>query len=495
MVGLVSFYCSCNLLVTLLLYFTGSISCSQVCILFVVAVVWGMDFDLLIVGGGLAGSEAALLAAGHGLRVMLWDMKPQHKTPASEMPWLGELVCSNSLRSEHLGNAVGMLKLEMRLLGSSIMPIALANRVEAGQALAVNRLAFAQQLDARISQHPNINRQVSLLRNLSELPDLPVILATGPLTHPELAEHLAQATGMANLHFYDAVAPLVYADSIDMAYAFWGDRYGDPGQGDYLNCPMDKQQWEIFYQALLNAPQVKLHEFEQPRFFEGCLPLEVMAGRGPKTLLFGPMKPVGFTDPNTGKRPYALLQLRREDAHGQLFNLVGCQTKLTHGAQIEVFRLIPALRQASFARLGSIHRNTFIHAPSQLGPDLRLKAYPNIMVAGQLAGVEGYLESAACGLWAGLNAIRYHHGQEALIFPETTCMGGLASHLGNTITPDFQPSNITWGLLPPLPPPALPAKKWPKKEKGIMLARRALQDLLQWMEKHDLQPAIQAPVI
>lgn len=452
-----------------------------------------MNYDLLIIGGGLAGCEAALLAAIRGLRVQLWDMKPDQLSPASQLPWLGELVCSNSLRSANISNAVGMLKLEMSLLGSQVMAAAQACRVDAGQALAVDRNNFARLVDQRVSSHPNISRKVRLVERLADIPHMPVILATGPLTHPSLAEDLASLTH--RLHFYDAVAPVIMADSVDMEKAFWGDRYGEPGTGDYLNCPMNREEWDVFYQALTSSPQVELHSFEDARYFEACLPLEIMAERGPRTLLFGPMKPVGFTDPRTGTRPYAILQLRKEDANGQMFNLVGCQTKLTHSAQLQVFRLIPALHKASFVRLGSIHRNTFLHAPSVLDGALRLKSFPHIMVAGQLAGVEGYVESAACGLWAGWNAVRQCRGLEALEFPPTTTMGGLASHLQNKTTSDFQPSNITWGLLPPLPPPPAPMRKWPKKEKGLNLARRALGDLLAWMKANHIKPAMEPPLI
>jgi methylenetetrahydrofolate--tRNA-(uracil-5-)-methyltransferase len=417
-------------------------------------------------------------------------MKPHHCSPASKLPWLGELVCSNSLRSQNFSNAVGMLKLEMSLLGSQVMAAAESTAVSAGQALAVDRRAFAMILDEKINNHPNINRQIRLVESLRDLPATQIILATGPLTHENLEKSLAELLG-GNLHFYDAIAPVISSDSVDMRYAFWGNRYQEGG--DYLNCPMNEAEWEDFFFALVQAPQVPLHDFEDANFFEGCLPLEVMAQRGPKTLLYGPMKPVGLRDPGSGRRPFAVLQLRKEDSSGQLLNLVGCQTKLTPGAQLQVFRKIPALRAAQFVRLGSVHRNTFINAPQALGPDLRLKIKPHIMVAGQLAGVEGYVESAACGLWAGLNGVRFHRGQPALSFPATCALGGLGSHLQNQATANFQPSNISWGLLPPLP--LLPGVWLSKKEKNTALAKRALKDLLAWMWEQGLQPAHKPPVI
>jgi methylenetetrahydrofolate--tRNA-(uracil-5-)-methyltransferase len=346
-------------------------------------------------------------------------------------------------------------------------------------------------LDKKISNHPNINRQIRLLESLHDLPSTQIVLATGPLTHASLEKSLAELLG-GNLHFYDAIAPIISADSVDMRYAFWGNRYEE--DGDYLNCPMNEEEWEKFFLALVQAPQVPLHDFENAKFFEGCLPIEVMAQRGPRTLLYGPMKPVGFRDPRNGRRPFAVLQLRKEDVNGQLLNLVGCQTKLTQNAQLQVFRKIPALHEAHFARLGSIHRNTFINAPQVLGADLRLKHKPQIMVAGQLAGVEGYVESAACGLWAGLNGVRFYQGQPALAFPPTCAMGGLGSHLQNQVTANFQPSNISWGLLPPLA--QLPGgRRLSKKEKNTALAKRALSDLLAWMLEQGLQPAHKPPAI
>ncbi|CAO0821435.1 Methylenetetrahydrofolate--tRNA-(uracil-5-)-methyltransferase TrmFO [Desulfarculales bacterium] len=446
-----------------------------------------MSTSLLIIGGGLAGCEAALTAASLRVPVLLVEMKPLAYTPAHSYPLLGELVCSNSLRSDDPASAVGLLKLEMSLLGSWVMRAARATAVAASKALAVDRQAFANWLDQAVRAHSLITLEQEAV---TRLPGQGLcVLATGPLTTPELAAELQKITGQDGLHFYDAIAPIVSADSVDMGRAFWADRYGD-GPGDYLNCPLEKHEWQAFYQALTTAEQVPLKDFENPRFFEGCLPIEVMAARGEKTLLFGPMKPVGLTDPLSGRRPYAVVQLRKEDHQGRLLNLVGCQTKLTYTAQERVFRLIPALVRAEFARLGSIHRNTFLDAPRLLTSDLCLKAAPHIYVAGQLSGVEGYLESSASGLLCGLNAARRTLGQPPLLPPPTTALGGLLSHLGNNVTKDFQPSNINFGLLPPLSPQV---GCLGKKERYKELARRALGDLGVWMAEQGLTPAQELP--
>lgn len=440
----------------------------------------------MVIGGGLAGCEAALQAAQRGVPVRLVEMKPRAYTPAHSSPLLGELVCSNSLRSDDPTSAVGLLKLEMTLLGSALMTAARATAVPAGKALAVDRQAFAAWLDQAVRQHPLISLESAAL---TELPRQGLcVLASGPLTTPELAADLASLTGQDGLHFYDAIAPIVSAESVDMTRAFWADRYAD-GPGDYLNCPLEKAEWQAFYEALISAEQVPLKDFENPRFFEGCLPIEVMAARGEKTLLFGPMKPVGLADPRSGRRPYAVVQLRKEDPEGRLLNLVGFQTKLSYSAQERVFRLIPALAGCEFARLGSIHRNTFLDAPRLLTPDLCLKAAPHVYVAGQLSGVEGYVESGASGLLCGINAARRVLGQVPLLPPATTALGGLLGHLSNTVTKDFQPSNINFGLLPPL------GERLPKKQRGLELARRALRDLLAWMAEQGLTPAQEPPTL
>jgi len=444
-----------------------------------------MTEELLIIGGGLAGCEAALKAASLGVAVHLVDMKPAQLSPAHHSPLLGELVCSNSLRSAELGSAVGLLKAELALLGSAVMAAARASAVPAGKALAVDRAAFAAWLDHAVGRHPLIRRES---RRVDALPRSgTTVVATGPLTAEDLAADLRTLTGAKHLHFYDAIAPIVSLESVDLSRAFWADRWDEAEGGDYLNCPLTKDEWQAFHAALTSAEQVPLKEFERPRYFEGCLPIEVMAARGEKTLLFGPMKPVGLTDPRDGRRPFAVVQLRKEDPQGRLLNLVGFQTKLTHPAQERVFRLIPALHRAEFVRLGSIHRNTFLDAPRVLTPDCRLLAAPHLFIAGQLSGVEGYVESAASGLVCGLNAARALLGLPSLLPPPTTALGGLLGHLQNRASPDFQPSNVNWGLVAPLP--AAPGRRPGKADKNRLLARRAIADLLAWMEQSGLTPA------
>ncbi len=445
--------------------------------------------QLLVIGGGLAGCEAALFAAGAGVPVRLWEMKPTAMTPAHQSPFLAELVCSNSLRSDQVTSAVGLLKAEMELLGSAFMAAARRHAVPAGKALAVDRGAFAADLDSRVRNHKVITVEA---RQADGVPGPEqarlCILATGPLTTGSLADDLARLTGSEHLHFYDAIAPIVTAESVDMKRAFWADRWSD-APGDYLNCPLSEEEFAAFYQALVTSEQTPLHDFEQPSFFEGCLPIEVMAARGVKTLLFGPMKPVGLRDAASGQRPFAVVQLRKEDAAGRLLNLVGFQTKLTRPAQDRVFRLIPALAGADFVRFGSIHRNSFVDAPGVLGPDLRLLAAPHVMIAGQLSGVEGYVESAAMGLLCGINAVRILKGLGPALPPPTTALGGLLTHLANTETKNFQPSNVNFGLLPPH------QGRIPKRRRGAAHARRALGDLLSWIESLGMSPAGPVPNI
>ncbi|MDI6852218.1 MAG: methylenetetrahydrofolate--tRNA-(uracil(54)-C(5))-methyltransferase (FADH(2)-oxidizing) TrmFO [Deltaproteobacteria bacterium] len=429
--------------------------------------------EICIIGGGLAGSEAAWQAARRGVRVRLYEMKPQKFSPAHHSPLLAELVCSNSLRAAGTETAVGLLKEEMRRLGSLIMTAAEATRVPAGRSLAVDRGAFAAFITAKLEQEPRI----SILREEVEdfEPDRLTIIATGPLTSDALAAALGRLTGQEHLHFYDAIAPIVFADSLDLNKIFRASRYG--AGHDYLNCPLDEAEYERFYRALMSARQVPLRDFEEPRYFEGCLPIEVMAARGYQTLLYGPMKPVGLTDPRTGKQPFAVVQLRAENREGTLYNLVGFQTKLAHPEQKRVFRLIPGLEQAEFARLGSIHRNTFIRSPGLLSPYLNFYRCPRLFLAGQISGVEGYVESAAMGLLAGLNAARLGRGEPLVTPPSATAMGALIHHLTNTAAKDFQPMNVNFGLFPPL------EQRLAKKQRGAAYAARALKALDEWTDK------------
>ncbi len=436
------------------------------------------DNPVTIIGGGLAGAEAAWQAARRGCAVELYEMKPEAFSPAHRSPDLGELVCSNSLRANDPHNAVGLLKEEMRQLDSLIMAAADATRVPAGGALAVDRELFARRITDVLEKQPLIT---IIRREVQEIPppgSAPVIIAAGPLAGAGLSASLAELIGADQLAFYDAIAPIVYADSLDREIVFSASRYQE-GPGDYLNCPMDRDQYRHFIQSLLSAPQVQLHDFEEPRYFEGCLPIEIMAARGEDTPRFGPLKPVGLIDPRTGEEPYAVVQLRKENREGILYNLVGFQTKLTHPAQKEVFRLIPGLQQARFARLGSIHRNTFVCAPKVLQPTLQLKVRNDILLAGQISGVEGYVESAASGLLAGINAVSLIKGRPMTVPPPETALGALVSHLTRTEAAVFQPSNINFGLFPPLP-----GKKIPKRLRGETRARIARQALADWQHSH-----------
>jgi len=426
---------------------------------------------LVVVGGGLAGCEAAWQAARRGLSVTLFEMKPARFSPAHSSEDLAELVCSNSLRANGHGNAVGLLKEEMRRLSSLVLSAADETAVPAGRALAVDRVAFARRVTEAIEAHPRIELRHELVTSLPA--EGPVVLATGPLTAPELASSLQHVLGDDNLYFYDAISPIVYADSIDHDVAFRASRYED-GEGDYLNLPLSQEQYEAFVAALLGAETVPLHPFEEQLYFEGCLPVEEMARRGPLTLAFGPMKPVGLVDPRTGRRPHAVVQLRQEDKRGVLYNLVGFQTKLRVGEQKRVLRSLPGLAAAVFARFGSVHRNTYINAPRRLLPTLELRARPGLYVAGQMAGVEGYVESAALGWLAGVNAAFAARGDTPPTPPPTTAHGALVSHLMDADPHHFQPMNVNYGLFPPL---ADAPRKIPKREKNERRARRALEDL------------------
>jgi methylenetetrahydrofolate--tRNA-(uracil-5-)-methyltransferase len=432
---------------------------------------------LLIIGVGLAGCEAAWQAARRGIDLELWEMKPRRLSPAHHSPDLAELVCSNSLRADDLHNAAGLLKEEMRLLGSLVMESARATRVPAGKALAVDREGFARFITRKIKGNSSI-RLVS--REAQELPPLrPLILATGPMTTDELASALASFLGREQLHFYDAIAPIVYAETIDETKTYRASRY-DHGGDDYLNCPLSEDEYRLFISRLLEAEQTPLHPFESIKYFEGCLPIEVMAQRGEETLRYGPMKPVGLPDPRSGRIPYAVVQLRQDNADGSLYNLVGFQTKLKWKDQERVFRLIPGLTRAEFARLGSVHRNTFVDGPRVLLPTLQLRADPQFFLAGQISGVEGYVESAAMGILAGINAARLMEGRPLVVPPPTTALGALVGHITREGQPNFQPMNINFGLFPAL------SGRAPRRERGIHYSRRALEDFQTWMAAEGL---------
>jgi methylenetetrahydrofolate--tRNA-(uracil-5-)-methyltransferase len=432
---------------------------------------------LKVVGAGLAGCEAAWQAAERGLDVVLVEMKPERYSPAHRSPQFAELVCSNSLRSNSIGNAVGLLKEEMRRLGSLVAQVADETAVPAGRALAVDRHAFSRRITEAVESHPRIEVRHEVVTRLPE--DELSVLATGPLTASELAEQLQRFVGDEHLYFYDALSPIVYADSIDYEVAFRASRWED-GEGDYLNLPLSEEQYADFVATLCAAETVALHAFEAKLYFEGCLPVEEMARRGPKTLSFGPMKPVGLRDPRTGQRPFAVVQLRHEDKRGVLYNLVGFQTKLRIGEQKRVFRSLPGLGEAVFARFGSVHRNTYLNAPKALLPSLELRGRPGLFIAGQMAGVEGYVESAALGWVAGVNAVARVRGRELAPPPPSTAHGALVRHLIDSDPSAFQPMNVNFGLFPPLADAPLKQKK---REKYLQLGERALADLAVYAEQ------------
>ncbi|HET8761651.1 MAG TPA: methylenetetrahydrofolate--tRNA-(uracil(54)-C(5))-methyltransferase (FADH(2)-oxidizing) TrmFO [Nitrospiria bacterium] len=428
--------------------------------------------ELTVLGGGLAGCEAAWQAAERGVTVVLYEMRPARPTAAHKTDQLAELVCSNSLGSAEITNAAGILKEEMRRLGSLVVRVADTCRVPAGSALAVDRVEFAARITKEISSHPNI----TLIRE--ELPSIPeqgpVIVATGPLTSDALAESLKKLTKAERLYFFDAISPIVDGETIDRSIAFAASRYNKGGD-DYLNCPMTEAEYNDFYAALLAAEKVPTREFEKTPYFEGCMPIEVQAERGRQTLLFGPMKPVGLVDPRSGQRPFAVVQLRPEDVHGQAFNIVGFQTKLKWPEQKRVFRMIPGLEQAEFLRFGSLHRNTFINAPLLLRETLQLRYDSRIFFAGQIVGVEGYTESAGMGLLAGINAANLIHHKALVIPPPTTTLGTLITYLTTSDPRHFQPMNVNLGLFPPLPTRV--AQRDVRRQK---IVDRALSDLDRW---------------
>ncbi|SDD99543.1 FADH(2)-oxidizing methylenetetrahydrofolate--tRNA-(uracil(54)-C(5))-methyltransferase TrmFO [Peptococcus niger] len=432
-----------------------------------------------VIGGGLAGSEAAWQLAERGIGVTLYEMRPMTMTPAHHSGDLGELVCSNSLRAKDLGHAAGLLKEELRRAGSLIMRLADAHAIGAGGALAVDRVGFQRAITEAIETHPLITLQREEIREIPE--DGITLVASGPLTSDALSASLKDLTGAEQLYFYDAAAPIVSKESIHMEDAFWQSRY-DKGQAeDYLNCPMDEATYANFYRALLEAPWAETKDFEDEVFFEGCMPIETMAARGRDTLRFGPMKPVGLVDPATGETPYAVVQLRHDDAQGQLMNIVGFQTRMRWGAQEDLLKRIPALRDAEIVRYGVMHRNTYMNSPQVLLPTGQLKARPSLLFAGQMTGVEGYIESTAGGLVAGINAARLALEQAPLAFPATTAIGALLAYITSGNGQNFQPMNINFGLLPPL------AKRVRnKKERGGKYAERALTDLQTFLQEHNL---------
>ncbi|MGR3763849.1 FADH(2)-oxidizing methylenetetrahydrofolate--tRNA-(uracil(54)-C(5))-methyltransferase TrmFO [Rossellomorea sp. NS-SX7] len=427
-----------------------------------------------VIGAGLAGSEAAWQIAKRGIKVNLYEMRPVRQTPAHHTDKFAELVCSNSLRANTLTNAVGVLKEEMRRLDSIIISAADACSVPAGGALAVDRHEFAGHVTNHVKNHPNVtvyNEEVT------DIPEGITIIATGPLTSESLSGKIKSMTGEEHLYFYDAAAPIIEKDSIDMDKVYLKSRY-DKGEAAYLNCPMTEEEFNTFYEALISAETVPLKDFEKEIFFEGCMPIEVMAARGKKTMLFGPLKPVGLEDPKTGKRPYAVVQLRQDDAAGTLYNIVGFQTHLKWGPQKEVLRLIPGLENAEIVRYGVMHRNTFINSPNVLRDTYQIKGNENLFFAGQMTGVEGYVESAASGLVAGINAARLASGTEPLVFPHETAIGSMARYITKANQKNFQPMNANFGLFPDLP-----EKIRGKKERNEQHANRALETIQNFVKK------------
>jgi len=416
-----------------------------------------------VIGAGLAGCEAAWQLASRGIAVTLIDMKPERFTPAHHSAGFAELVCSNSLRSDQLTNAVGLLKEEMRQLGSLIMKAADATRVPAGGALAVDREAFSCYVTEAMENHPLITVE---RREVTQLPLENAVIATGPLTSDALADEIAQLPGLSRLNFYDAAAPIVSGESLDMSKVFRAGRYGRGD--DYLNCPMNREEYEAFYQALLTAETAEVHGFDGKQVFEGCMPIEVMASRGEMVMAFGPMKPVGLTDPRTGREPYAAVQLRAENVEGTMYNLVGFQTRLKWGEQKRVFSMIPGLENAEFLRYGVMHRNTFLHSPGFLDQNYQMIARPGVYFAGQMTGVEGYVESASSGMVAGISLARQLMGMEPVDFTQLTAIGSLAHHVAHA-TGDFQPMNANFGLIA-----AFPKKIRNKQERYGQIAARAL---------------------
>lgn len=430
-----------------------------------------MDDQVTVIGGGLAGSEAALAAAREGVRVRLYEMRPGRMTPAHQTPMLAELVCSTSLGGEGETNAKGLLQAEMRLAGSAVMAAADAARIPAGGALAVDREEFSERVTRAVEEHPLI--EVVREEVVAVPEEGPVVLATGPLTSEPLAEHLKGRFGDHFLAFYDAAAPVILFESIDMGKCFFAGRYGQ--SPDYINCPMTEAEYRRFYQVLTQARRHTPHDWEQLEFFEGCIPIEELGRRGFQTPLFGPLKPVGLEDPRTGRTPFAVVQLRREDRAGRMWSLVGFQTGLKWGDQKELVRSIPGLERAEIVRYGVMHRNTYLNAPRLLGPDLAFREEPRVFAAGVLAGVEGYLESAATGWLAGKNAARWLSGRKPGVPPEASMLGGLVRFLASANPDNFQPMNANWGLVPAWP------GRLPKKERRHRMFARGLAAFKEWL--------------
>ena len=422
--------------------------------------------EVTVLGAGLAGSECAWQLAKRGIKVKLWEMKPEKMSPAHTSPYFGELVCSNSLRSDELTNAVGLLKAEMRSLGSLIMDSADKHRVAAGGALAVDREGFARYITESLEQNDNVE---IIRREALDIPEGEVVIATGPLSSDAIAEKIAALCPDSDLHFYDAVAPIVTLDSVDMDSAFFASRY-DKGTADYVNCPMDKEEYLAFVKELVSAKEAPVHGFDDGGVFEGCMPVEVMARRGVDTLRYGPMKPVGLIDPRTGRENYAVVQLRRDNADGTIYNIVGFQTHLTWGEQKRVFSMIPALKNAEFVRYGVMHRNTYLNSPKLLDRYYRLKSEPRISFAGQMTGVEGYVESAASGMLVGIETAARVLGLESVDFPQETAIGALGLYISGGSVGDFQPMNINFGIIKPLE-----YRVKGKRNKNAEISKRSLE--------------------
>ncbi len=428
--------------------------------------------EVNVIGAGLAGSEAALQLAKRGFKVNLYEMRPKVETGAHTTQDCAEFVCSNSLGSYEITNGSGLLKHEMEILGGELIEIAKIHQVPAGGALAIDRRAFSKAVTEKIEQNPNIN---IIREEMTKIPQTPTIIASGPLTSENFSQAIKEFTKSEYLHFFDAIAPIVEKESINFDIAFWASRY-DKGEASYINCPMNKEQYEKFYNILINAPKIERHDFEKgAKFFESCLPIEVLASRGEDTLRFGPMKPVGLIDKRTGEKNYAVVQLRQDDSAKTLYNLVGFQTNLKWGAQKELLQSIPGLEECNIIRYGVMHRNTFINSPTLLYPTLQTRERKDLFFAGQITGTEGYTESIASGLLAGINMARFLNGEELLELPKETMLGALTHYITDPEHKDFQPINSNWGIVPPVNLPKKERKN--KKLKGELMANRAIETL------------------